>query len=52
MCEKCKELDEKIARYVGLSASITNQPTVERFMAPIAELEARESALHPEEEQK
>jgi hypothetical protein len=50
MCEKCKELDQKIARYIRLSASITDQPTIERFMALVAELGARMSALHPEQE--
>jgi hypothetical protein len=52
MCEKCKELDEKIARYGRLSASITDQPTVERFMALIVAFEARKSDFHPEQEKK
>ena len=49
MCDKCNELDKKIAHYAKLSASITDQLTVERLIAMIAEMEAQKTALHPEQ---
>lgn len=50
MCEKCKELDNQIARYSRLSASIGDVATIERFRELIAELETQKTALHPEQQ--
>jgi hypothetical protein len=50
MCDKCKELDEKIARYSRLSASVTDEPTIDRFTALIEELETQKIGLHAEQE--
>lgn len=49
MCDKCNELDKKIAHYSKLSASITDQLTVERLLALIAEMEAQKIVFHPEQ---
>jgi hypothetical protein len=38
MCEKCKELDQRIEHYRRLSQSITDQPTIDRFKGAIRDL--------------
>src|SRR6202048_2395471 len=38
MCEKCKELDQKIEHYRELSQSATDQPTIDRFKELIRDL--------------
>jgi hypothetical protein len=49
MCDKCAELDEKIARYRRISSSISDQLTIDRISVLIAELEAQQAALHREQ---
>jgi len=48
MCDICDQLDEKIEHYKKVRAAMTDQLTVERITALIAELEAEKTALHPE----
>ena len=46
MCQKCKELDQKIEHYRELSQSATDQPTINRFKELIRELYEQKIALH------
>jgi hypothetical protein len=46
MCEKCKELDQKIEHYRELSQSATDQPTIDRFKELIRDLYEQKIALH------
>ena len=48
MCEKCVEIDGKIAQYRRLVASITDQLTNDRIGQLIRDLEAAKAQLHPE----
>jgi hypothetical protein len=45
MCEKCKELDQRIEHYRRLSQSITDQPTIDRFKEAIGDLFDQKLAL-------
>jgi hypothetical protein len=49
MCDKCKPLDDRIARYRGLGQHITDERTLEGIRRLIADLEAQKKVLHPEE---
>ena len=49
MCDKCKELDEKINHYRRISPSITDRLTIDRINEVIAKYEAQKAALHPEQ---
>jgi hypothetical protein len=49
MCDKCKPLDDRIARYRALSQYITDQQTLEGIKGLIAEMESKKKVLHPEE---
>jgi len=54
MCEKCKELDEKIERYRRYTLDVPDKDFVERVNALIKELERERAALHalhPDEQQ-
>jgi hypothetical protein len=46
MCEKCKELDQEIEHYRGLTQSATDQPTIDRFKELIRGLYERKIDLH------
>jgi hypothetical protein len=46
MCEKCKELDQRIEHYRRLSQSVTDQPTIDRFKEAIGDLIDQKVALH------
>jgi hypothetical protein len=50
MCEKCKQLDEKIERYRRFSKAVTDALTLERIEKLIAELGAEKAGLHPDEQ--
>jgi hypothetical protein len=50
MCEKCKELDDKINHYRRIAASINDQLTIDRIGELVARLEAEKAAFHPEQE--
>jgi hypothetical protein len=46
MCEKCKELDQRIEHYRRLSQSITDLTTIVRFKEAIRDLYEQKIALH------
>jgi hypothetical protein len=48
MCETCNQLDEKIGHYRKVVAAMTDELTIERITALVAELEAAKAALHQE----
>ena len=48
MCEKCTELDDKIAHYKRISSHVTDQLTSDGIADLIKKLEAEKAALHPE----
>jgi hypothetical protein len=47
MCDKCVELDQKIAHYQRISLAITDQLTLDRIKAAVEQLQAAKAALHP-----
>ena len=49
MCEACVQLDERIEHYRRVMSAMTDQLTIERITALVAELEARKAALHPDQ---
>jgi len=49
MCDACDELDEKIEHYKKVKAAMTDQLTIERIAALVAEMEAQMTALHPQQ---
>ena len=51
MCDRCVELDAKIAHYRRLVSQLTDPLTTERAANLIAEIQAQKAALHPEQEQ-
>jgi len=46
MCEACNQLDEKIVHYKNVVFAMTDQLTIERITALVAELEAKKGQLH------
>lgn len=48
MCVKCRELDQKIARYRELAARVLDAKLAEGLDELIAEAEAEKAALHSE----
>jgi hypothetical protein len=50
MCEKCVEIDDRIARYRRINEQIMDQQFNDRTKALIAELEREKAALHPDSE--
>ena len=51
MCEKCVEIDGRIARYQRLAAGIVDQPAIDAIKLLIERLRAQKAELHPEREQ-
>ena len=49
MCEKCVEIDKTIERYRRILLSISDQLTVDRTRQLIADLQAKKTALHPQQ---
>ena len=49
MCDKCKELNDKIEQYRRIAGSINDQLTIERINELIASMEAQKAALHSEQ---
>ena len=49
MCDKCEDLDEKIAHYRRLQNSITDELTLTGIKRLIEEASAEKVAFHPEE---
>jgi hypothetical protein len=48
MCEKCIELDKKIARYERILSAITDQIALDGIKELIKQMKAQKIALHPE----
>jgi hypothetical protein len=48
MCGACDQLDEKTEHYKKVISAMTDQLTIERITALVAELEAQKAKLHPE----
>ena len=46
MCDTCDHLDEKIEHYKKVVSAMTDQLTIERITALVAELEAQKAKLH------
>jgi len=49
MCDKCKELDEKIAHYRRLETYITDELTLTGIKRLIEDATAGKATLHPDE---
>jgi mono/diheme cytochrome c family protein len=47
MCDVCGQLEKKIAHYRRVMTAMTDQLTIERIAALVAELEAQMTAQHP-----
>ena len=50
MCDKCVELDGKIAHYERLSKSISDQLTIDGINELVKQIKAQKAAFHPEQE--
>jgi hypothetical protein len=50
MCDKCRELEEKIERYRRLALVINDRLAIDRFNEGIKETEAEKAKLHPDQE--
>ena len=48
MCEKCNQIDEKIAHYETLKSRISDKFTLDGIVKIITELAAEKARLHPE----
>jgi hypothetical protein len=46
MCNKCGEIDAKIARYRWLANSINDGPVIAHLLMFITELDSEKGALH------
>jgi hypothetical protein len=47
MCDECKKLEQRIARYRVLAGQIPDALTKERIAELVQELEQKKTALHP-----
>jgi hypothetical protein len=50
MCDKCVELDEKIAHYERIRSSINDQLTIDRIKELVEQMQAQKSDLHPDDQ--
>ena len=48
MCEKCADIDERIAHYHRIANNITDKVTLDRILELIVTLDAEKAALHSE----
>ncbi len=51
MCEKCKELDNKIEHYERIRANIGDQITVDRIKELLEQMRIEKAVLHPDDTQ-
>jgi len=49
MCEKCKELDDRIGHYRRLATQVSDQATLESIELLIQKSEMDKKALHPDQ---
>lgn len=47
MCDRCDDLDKKIAQYRRLSEAIGDLTTIDRFREIVWKMQAEKVALHP-----
>ena len=47
MCEKCESIDQKIEQYTQIARVITDQLTLDRIKAMVADLTAKKMGMHP-----
>jgi len=50
MCEKCVAIDRKIEHYERLCLSVSDQLTIDRIKALVAEMKAQKAKFHPDED--
>jgi hypothetical protein len=51
MCDKCTDIDEKVAHYSDLASRLLDQLVLERLEALIADLLRAKETLHPKAEE-
>jgi hypothetical protein len=49
MCDKCVELDGKIAHYLGIASRSTDEATIRGINVLIARAKVQKAVLHPEQ---
>jgi hypothetical protein len=52
MCDKCTEIDAKIAHFTELAARLSDAPTIEGIKKVIKEKLDQKALLHPEDKRK
>lgn len=52
MCEKCEEINAKIARYRRMSIDIDDKNVIALLSSFIADLEVEKTRLHPQQQLK
>jgi hypothetical protein len=50
MCDKCQQLEKKIARYRKVAYSINDRETIDRLNELIKDMEAEKAKLHPDQQ--
>ena len=50
MCDRCVELDGKIAHYQRIASRITDQAMLDGIKELIESMKAQKTALHPEQQ--
>ena len=51
MCERCREIDARVAHYRQLAAHVTDRQTLDGIRQIIDGLEREKAALHPSQSQ-
>ena len=49
MCDKCTEIDDRIKHYRDIASRITDQRTVDGIKKLIVDLQAKKTALRPDQ---
>jgi hypothetical protein len=47
MCDKCKQIDDRIDHFRKMASYVMDRPVLDSFAIAIANLEAEKAALHP-----
>jgi hypothetical protein len=47
MCERCQEIEAKIARYRRLMNGVNDRTMIDHLVSFIADLDSEKSGLHP-----
>jgi hypothetical protein len=48
MYDKCEAIDQKIEQYTRVARGVTDQLTLDRIRAAVAEMTVEKAALHPQ----